>query len=56
MKPTILTALAFLCIMLGALMLLATAGDRLSARCAWAGLGLFAATIAAAVFFGWPTV
>lgn len=56
MKPTLLTALAFLCILLGCLMCLATAGDRLSSRLAWIGLGLFIATVCAAVFFGWPTV
>lgn len=56
MKPTLLTALAFLCIMLGALMCLATAGDRLSSRLAWVGLGLLALTVGAAVFFGWPAL
>lgn len=56
MKMTLLTALSFLCVLLGALMMLSTAGDRLSSRCAWAGFFLFLATVCAAVFFGWPTV
>ena len=56
MKPTLLTALGFLCLILGCLMCFASAGDKLSSRLAWLGLGLFLATVGAAVFFGWPTV
>lgn len=47
-------AAVFVILLLCALVLLATAGHRLSSGAAWAGLSLVAATVAAAVFVGWP--
>lgn len=53
---TIVTALAFLCILLGALLFISTACERMSGRLAVIGLGLLIGTVAAAVWLGWPAV
>jgi hypothetical protein len=53
---TLLTAIAFLCILLGTLLCLSTACERLSARLAIVGLGLLVGTVALAVWLGWPAV
>lgn len=53
---TIVTALAFLCVLLGALMFLSTACEKMSGRLAFIGLGMLVGTVALAVWLGWPAV
>jgi hypothetical protein len=49
-----ITAITFLCLLLGSLLCITAGSDRLSGPLTWLGLALLGITVGAAVWLGWP--